>query len=212
LEKNLKKKKKNKIEEIKFETVKRNFETVEALYGTENSLPKKKPLLELIAKTVLEALQTIISNPPSLSYIIALACKNESNAFGFYYPYGDKSQILDSSTEAHLYAFGLYPMCSLYNHSCMPNTFRVNYGKILQFKALEDISEGEEVTHSYMQFEIINTNQRQTELHTNYGFWCHCPCCQDEEIKEKFLEERVCPRFGCGGLLITEENERYCIK
>lgn len=196
-----------------FKVKKRNFDTVEALYGSANSLPKKKKLLEIIGKTVLEAIKPILKEVPSLKYIIDLASKNESNAFGFYYSYDEESQIKDTSTEAHLYAFGIYPLCSLFNHSCMPNTFRVHQGKILQFKMLHDIPKNTEICHSYIHFEFINTNQRQTELFNNYGFWCKCPCCQDEQLKEKFIEENVCPRFACGGLLATNSSlHRYCLK
>ena len=69
---------------------------------------------------------------------------------------------------------------SLFNHSCDPNTVRVNVGAATVLVAARSIDAGEEVTAIYrMHHSEIGSEQRKTWLQKNFFFWCGCHACED---------------------------------
>ena len=69
----------------------------------------------------------------------------------------------------------LYPMLPLLNHSCHPNTIRLNVGSRVVVVAAEDIRAGDEVTDSYGQNCLVAAREeRRRRLRDNYNFTCHC--------------------------------------
>lgn len=76
----------------------------------------------------------------------------------------------------------------LANHSCAPNSERLQTSSIEEFKsridglqALRDISAGEEITWSYFYNETPTDLQaRQKSLKKNFGFYCTCERCLED--------------------------------
>jgi SET and MYND domain-containing protein len=78
----------------------------------------------------------------------------------------------------HLVGGGVYPLAALLNHSCAPNCLlRYMQGGIVEIVAARNITEGEELTHSYVEL-VAPTQTRQERLKEIYGFTCDCPRCQ----------------------------------
>ncbi|MEQ2168015.1 hypothetical protein GOODEAATRI_010009 [Goodea atripinnis] len=70
----------------------------------------------------------------------------------------------------------LFPNLSLINHDCWPNcTVALNHGKI-ELRALGKISEGEELTISYVDFLNVSAD-RQKQLKERFHFDCSCDHC-----------------------------------
>eukprot|EP00877_Chromochloris_zofingiensis_P003146 jgi/Chrzof1/12832/Cz07g08320.t1 len=64
---------------------------------------------------------------------------------------------------------GIYPLGALFNHSCTPNCMQSFQGSTIMFRALRNISAGEECTISYV--ELAGTRQdRRRQLLRNYHF------------------------------------------
>ena len=72
---------------------------------------------------------------------------------------------------------GVYPVIgSFFNHSCCPNTLRVNIGRTNYLISSSSIKEGEEVADIYsMHFSEINREGRRDWLDKNFHFICNCP-------------------------------------
>jgi hypothetical protein len=78
-------------------------------------------------------------------------------------------------------AGGVYPLGALLNHSCQPNcVLRYNLLEndvpIMEIAACRDISQNEELTHSYVEL-VAPTPTRQSRLKDIHGFTCMCPRC-----------------------------------
>ena len=60
---------------------------------------------------------------------------------------------------------GVYPTTLFFNHSCAPNTLRINQGSRVIFVAKRNIKKGEEVTECYGIHHLSMTKQdRQAKL------------------------------------------------
>lgn len=85
-------------------------------------------------------------------------------------------------------------------------------GTTYVYRALHDISAGEELCHSYIDL-CQSTNQRRTELENNYGFLCTCQRCDSDDVMaDPFLERYVCQKYGCGGLYLRRGEFYACHK
>ena len=71
---------------------------------------------------------------------------------------------------------GVYPVIgAFFNHSCRPNTLRVNIGKTNYLISSSTIKAGEEVADTYsMHFSEINRSGRRDWLNKNFHFICNC--------------------------------------
>ncbi|PKU70842.1 Histone-lysine N-methyltransferase ASHR1 [Dendrobium catenatum] len=81
---------------------------------------------------------------------------------------------------------GLYPVVSIINHSCIPNSVLVFEGQIALVRAVEPIHKGDEVVISYID-TAATTETRQNSLN-HYFFKCSCPRC----TKNKAFTCQVC--------------------
>ncbi|KAK5646516.1 hypothetical protein RI129_004980 [Pyrocoelia pectoralis] len=74
---------------------------------------------------------------------------------------------------------GLYPLSSLMNHSCLPNTMH-NFDKYQNMivKAATFIEKGQELFHSYTRL-VWGTPVRRTHLERTKHFFCMCLRCKD---------------------------------
>ena len=106
--------------------------------------------------------------------------------------------------------FGLFPLGSLFNHSCLPNCTYVNEGAQLVFRLLRPVREGEELCVNYTQLYAAR-DERRTELLASKSFECRCRRCTrtpagEEEMRliaaDRFVSAVRCDQTeGCPGLL-----------
>lgn len=105
---------------------------------------------------------------------------------------------LQPSTYQQLIGNGFYLLCSLFNHSCVPNIQRVNVmnDKVVVIVS-RPIGKGEQLFDSYRpHFNVQPKAQRQASLLSDYNFHCDCEACindypLNENLKtfdEKLLE------------------------
>ena len=67
---------------------------------------------------------------------------------------------------------------SYFNHSCCPNTVRINVGKMNYVVTSSTVMQGEEVTDIYsMHFSEIKREDRRDWLHQSFYFLCRCCAC-----------------------------------
>jgi SET and MYND domain-containing protein len=96
-----------------------------------------KKSLNLAAIDIFDELPLAISSTTSINEIINLALKINANSFALYSP--------KRNTE-HPIGIGIYPFAALCNHSCAPNVhYTTSVGGSMQFIALQDIEEGDEL-------------------------------------------------------------------
>ncbi|RZC18310.1 histone-lysine N-methyltransferase ASHR1 isoform X1 [Glycine soja] len=101
---------------------------------------------------------------------------------------------------------GLYPVISIINHSCLPNSVLVFEGSSALVRAVQHIPSGTEVLISYIE-TAESTMTRQKALKEQYLFTCTCPRCskvgQYDDIQESaILEGYKCKSEKCGGFLL----------
>ncbi|TKY74311.1 Histone-lysine N-methyltransferase ASHR1 [Spatholobus suberectus] len=101
---------------------------------------------------------------------------------------------------------GLYPVISIINHSCLPNSVLVFEGKSALVRAVQHIPTGTEVLISYIE-TAGSTMTRQKVLKEQYLFTCTCPRCskggQYDDVQESaILEGYRCKSEKCGGFLL----------
>lgn len=103
---------------------------------------------------------------------------------------------------------GLYPVISIINHSCHPNCILLFEGKQAYIRAIEEISEGTEVTVSYVELGE-NTATRQKNLRDQYFFDCTCLRCLGQApcLADNQLEGFVCSASNCRGLLVSDQGD-----
>ncbi|KAL0620179.1 Histone-lysine N-methyltransferase SMYD1 [Plecturocebus cupreus] len=88
---------------------------------------------------------------------------------------------------------GIFPNLGLVNHDCWPNcTVIFNNGKI-ELRALGKISEGEELTVSYIDFLNVS-EERKKQLKKQYYFDCTCEHCQKKLKDDLFLGVKDNPK------------------
>ena len=106
--------------------------------------------------------------------------------------------------------FGLFPLCSIFNHSCLPNCTYTNEGPQLVFRLLRPVREGEELCVNYTEL-YATRDERRAELHATKSFECRCRRCtlspaSEEEARlisaEPLVSAVLCDQTkGCPGLL-----------
>ncbi|KAM6163062.1 SET and MYND domain-containing protein 4 [Rhynchocyon petersi] len=96
---------------------------------------------------------------------------------------GSKESIVTYSRQVRL-ATGLFPVVSLLNHSCSPNTSVSFISTVATIRASQKIGKGQEILHCYGPHESrMSVAERQQKLRTQYFFECKCPACEKEETR-----------------------------
>ncbi|XP_054857256.1 SET and MYND domain-containing protein 4 isoform X2 [Eublepharis macularius] len=91
---------------------------------------------------------------------------------------GDKP--VASSEQVRL-AVGLFPVVSLLNHSCDPNTSVTFKSTTAEVRALQPIAQGQEILHCYGPHKCrMGVAERRKELLSQYFFECQCLPCRSE--------------------------------
>ncbi|XP_020862651.1 protein-lysine N-methyltransferase SMYD4 isoform X2 [Phascolarctos cinereus] len=81
-------------------------------------------------------------------------------------------------------ATGFFPVISLLNHSCSPNTSLAFRGSVGTVQASRLIAQGQEILHCYGPHECrMDVATRQQKLRSQYFFDCCCQACRDEEVR-----------------------------
>ncbi|CAI9108877.1 OLC1v1008578C1 [Oldenlandia corymbosa var. corymbosa] len=107
---------------------------------------------------------------------------------------------------------GLYPVISLINHSCLPNSVLVFDGRVAVVRSLQYIPKGSEVLISYIE-TAASTMTRQKSLKEQYFFTCTCTRCkevgQHSDIRESaILEGYRCKDDNCIGFLLRDSENK----
>lgn len=98
---------------------------------------------------------------------------------------------------------GLYPLASLANHKCFPNTTHVFDDKQRMIcKAALDIKKDEELFHSYTKI-LFSTLVRRYHLANTKHFCCYCERCKDPTEYNTNLSGIFCNK--CKGLMLPVE-------
>lgn len=108
------------------------------------------------------------------------------------------------------FGIGLFPMGSIFNHSCLPNCTYTNEGAQLVFRLLRNVSEGEELCVNYTELYAAR-DERRAELWASKSFECRCRRCilspdGHDEVRligaEPFVSAVLCDQTkGCYGFL-----------
>ncbi|XP_043704587.1 histone-lysine N-methyltransferase ASHR1 isoform X1 [Telopea speciosissima] len=106
---------------------------------------------------------------------------------------------------------GLYPVVSIINHSCLPNSVLVFEGNEAVVRAMEPIPKGTEVLISYIE-TAGSTATRLKALKEQYLFTCTCSRCMkvglDDDIQESaILEGYRCKDDKCNGFLLRDADD-----
>lgn len=92
-----------------------------------------------------------------------------------------KENVITNSRQVRL-ATGIFPVVSLLNHSCSPNTSVSFISTVATVRASEQIGKGQEILHCYGPHESrMGVAERQKKLRSQYFFDCNCPACQNEQ-------------------------------
>lgn len=91
-------------------------------------------------------------------------------------PFSEESNYIDTS-----YGSGSFPFLSMCNHSCIPNTVRLPFGRNYAFLVLRNIPAGGHVWDNYGIHHCIHTlEERQSKLLQQYQFLCRCEACKND--------------------------------
>ncbi|XP_019867309.1 SET and MYND domain-containing protein 4 [Aethina tumida] len=109
-------------------------------------------------------------------------------------------------------ACGMFPSVSIMNHSCRPNVTTFFICDTIVVKALEDISENEEIFNCYgIDYRGMNREYRQIACRNIYHFECKCVICSDPTKEVDMLDSYLCPK--CKGLIpeVQKSTTSYCV-
>ncbi|XP_066256363.1 SET and MYND domain-containing protein 4-like [Euwallacea similis] len=91
-------------------------------------------------------------------------------------------------------ACGMFPSVSIMNHSCRPNVSNFFICDTIVVKALEDISENQEIFNCYgVDYRTTSREERQKLCRSLYHFECKCEICSDELKEMDLLDGFNCP-------------------
>ncbi|CAH2219938.1 SET and MYND domain-containing 4 isoform X1 [Pelobates cultripes] len=106
-------------------------------------------------------------------------------------------------------ATAVFPVLSLLNHSCNPNTSISFQGRFVTVRASRPIQKGEEVAHCYGPHKSrLPIEERQKLLMAQYFFTCQCEACTEELGSTDKLTDFCCPK--CQSPL-KGEAELHCL-
>lgn len=124
-------------------------------------------------------------------------------------------RISNNSDKRKVSLRGLYPLSSLMNHNCVPNTrnvFRKDYSMAVY--ASKNIEIGEEIFTCYTG-QLWCTAARRCHLYKTKKFWCKCGRCGDKTEMGTNLSALKCLSKNCSGIILplvplNPNTEWYC--
>lgn len=132
-----------------------------------NAIPEgMKPLMD----QHVELMKSITKNPKEQKFLDGFMRKQMeiiiTNTFGIV----DRDEMEIGS--------GIFPLASLFNHSCAPNVIRINVENKLVFIVSRPIEKNQQLFVCYRSnFYGTDRQQRREELLASYRFKCTCEAC-----------------------------------
>ncbi|KAL6078554.1 hypothetical protein STEG23_011123 [Scotinomys teguina] len=116
-----------------------------------------------------------------LQHMLQLQCN--AQAITSMWHTGSKGSVITNSRQVRL-ATGIFPVVSLLNHSCSPNTSVSFTSTVATIRAAQQIRKGQEIVHCYGPHESrMGVAERQQKLSSQYFFDCSCPACHAETLR-----------------------------
>uniref|UniRef100_A0A670JVI8 Protein-lysine N-methyltransferase SMYD4 n=1 Tax=Podarcis muralis TaxID=64176 RepID=A0A670JVI8_PODMU len=113
-----------------------------------------------------------------LRHMLQLQCN--AQAVSALHVSGAENGPVASSKQVRV-ATALYPVVSLLNHSCEPNTSVTFSSRTAEVRALQSIPRGQEILHCYGPHRCrMGAAERRKRLLSQYFFECCCPPCLEE--------------------------------
>ncbi|XP_063002825.1 SET and MYND domain-containing protein 4 [Elgaria multicarinata webbii] len=120
-----------------------------------------------------------------------------------------------ASREQVRLATALFPVVSLLNHSCDPNTSVTFGGRTAEVRALEPIPRGQEILHCYGPHRCrMGAARRRERLLSQYFFECRCQACS-EELQPSARKRASCSEdrlFCCPDCQMPMQGERGMLR
>ncbi|XP_062870212.1 SET and MYND domain-containing protein 4 [Trichomycterus rosablanca] len=137
-----------------------------------------------------------ILGPTALRHMMQLRCNAQAVTTIKVKESSSPSLAVQSSKEIRI-ATAVFPILSLLNHSCCPNTsisFSLGFssmgksgpvsfasGVTVSIRASQDIAAGQELLHCYgPHCKRMDVKERQRQLMEQYFFQCHCQACKQQ--------------------------------
>ena len=125
------------------------------------------------------------------------------NAYRCSAPVSEYAFSMDEIREEERHEnFGVFPLASLFNHSCAPNMAKVLLADWVFLRAGRDVAPGEELTQYYCDIRMP-VEMRRKELSDLFGFTCGCPRCLFELKMQKDQTELWLHSWNFGLLACT---------
>ncbi|KAL0049888.1 hypothetical protein WJX82_000076 [Trebouxia sp. C0006] len=111
----------------------------------------------------------------------------------------------DTNSETGL---GLYPVLSMFNHSCVPNLAHSSVGTVQYVYAVHDIKKGEQLCVHYTSLYEPRRVRQQALLQEKF-FTCACERCSTpvEQSVDRFLEGFSCGKGQCREVMLMDKQE-----
>ena len=120
------------------------------------------------------------------------------------------SYIIGENKNNNVDIQGLFPTCSIINHSCTANTvcFASDDFRFI-CRAVVDIPQGAEITTNYLyyQYHCFGNSYRVSELQDYWHFTCTCARCSDPGELGSGVDRVLCP--ACGQHTLTPGPRHY---
>jgi hypothetical protein len=102
--------------------------------------------------------------PLSMHFFRSMIAKMRCNNYGFL------------SRIQTVFAHGLFPKTSMFNHSCCGQVVVVYNGGVQELRIVKPVKAGDELMHAYVDV-TATTEERKKKLKELYDFECRCPRC-----------------------------------
>ncbi|KAM4795662.1 SET and MYND domain-containing protein 4 [Rhinophrynus dorsalis] len=137
--------------------------------------------------------------PAILRHMLQLYC-NAQAVTVLQEEYEECNSSLVERNKSTRLATAVFPVLSLLNHSCDPNTSVSFRGRCAMVRASRPIKRGEEVAHCYGPHRLrFDVKERQKLLKDQYFFVCQCEACTKEQRTDHSSYDFSCPK--CKSLL-----------
>ena len=112
-------------------------------------------------------------------------------------------EILQKDFEPEHIGVGINSTLAFFNHSCNPNTIKIQRGRKTFLIAAENIKKGEDIHDNYgALFYTTPAARRQTSL----GFRCSCEPCAEDWPLYRDLTDRIAEDSDLGGAEVTRQQ------
>nr|DBA34217.1 TPA: hypothetical protein GDO54_001797 [Pyxicephalus adspersus] len=142
---------------------------------------REAPIPNPKEKTEKEQSDVYIIGSAILHHMLQLYC-NAQAVTVLQQEYEETAASLVESNKYSRLATAFFPVLSLLNHSCEPNTSVSFQGRCAMVRACRTIRKGEEVVHCYGPHKLrMGVEERQKMLRDQYFFICQCKACTEEQ-------------------------------